>query len=93
MEQDITGEYPHPKYLDVTLDRTLCYKQHIHNTEMKVATRNTLLRKLSNSKWRANANTVRTTALALSYSVAEYAALVWVRSPHVQKLNTELNSE
>ena len=36
MEQDITGEYPHPKYLDVTLDRTLCYKQHIHNTEMKV---------------------------------------------------------
>ena len=27
MEQDRTGEYPHPKYLGVTLDRTLCYKQ------------------------------------------------------------------
>ena len=35
----------HPKYLGVTLDRTLSYKQHIHNTKMKVATRNNLLRK------------------------------------------------
>ena len=92
MEQDITGEYPHPKYLGGTLDRMLCYKQHIYNTKMKVATRNNLLRKLSNSKWGANANTIRTTALALSYSVAEYAAPVWARSPHVQKLNTVLNS-
>ena len=33
---------PHPKYLGVTLDRTLSYKQHIHNTKMKVATRNNL---------------------------------------------------
>ena len=40
----------------------------------------------------ANNNNIRTTALALSYSVAEYAAPVWVRSPYVQKLNTELNS-
>ena len=47
---------------------------YIHNTKMKVATRTNLLRKLSNSKWGANANTIRTTALTLSYSVAEYAA-------------------
>ena len=40
----------HPKYLGVTLDRTLSYKEHIHNTKMKVATCNNLLRKLSNSK-------------------------------------------
>ena len=51
MEQDRTGEYPHPKYLGVTLDRTLSYKEHIHNTKMKVAIRNNLRRKLSNSKW------------------------------------------
>ena len=42
---------PHSKYLGVTLDRTLSYKEHIHNKKMKVATRNNLLRKLSNSKW------------------------------------------
>ena len=34
---------PHPKYLGVTLDRTLSYKKHIHNTKIKVATRNNLL--------------------------------------------------
>ena len=59
---------------------------------MKVDTRNNLLRKLSNSKWGENENTIRTTAFALSYSVAEYAAPIWARSPHAQKLNTELNS-
>ena len=59
---------------------------------MKVATRNNLLRKLSNSKWGANASTIRTTALALCYYVAEYAAPVWARSSHAQKLNPELKS-
>ena len=59
---------------------------------MKVTTRNNLLRKLSNSKWGTNASTIRTIALALSYSVAEYAAPVWARSPHAQKLYTELNT-
>ena len=54
-----------------TLDRTLSYKEHIHNTKMKVATRNNLLGKLSNSKLGANACNMGTTALALCYSVAE----------------------
>ena len=83
---------PHPKYRGVTLDRTLSHTEHMHNTKMKVATRNNLLRKLSHSKWGANASTLRTTALALCYSVAEYAAPVWARSSHAQKLNPELNS-
>ena len=83
---------PHPKYLGITLYRTLNYKEHIHNTKMKVATRNNLIRKLSNAKWGANASTIRTTSLALFYSVAEYAAPVWARSSHAQKLNPELNS-
>ena len=76
---------PHPKYLGV-FDRTLSYKEYIHNTQIKVATRNNLLRGLSNSKWGANASTIRTTELALCYYVAEYAAPVWARSSHAQKL-------
>ena len=35
---------------------------------------------------------MRTTALVLCYSVAEYAAPVWARSSHAQRLNPELNS-
>ena len=80
----------YPKYLSVTLDRTLNYKQHILNTKMKVATRNNLLKKLANTKWGTNARTIRTTALALSYSTAEYAAPVWAKSSHANKLNPVL---
>ena len=80
-----------PKYLGVTLDRTLSYNTHIHNTKMKVATRNNLLKKLANYRWRTNARTIRTTALALCYSTAEYAAPVWERSAHAHLLSPELN--
>ena len=83
---------PHPKYLGVTLDRILSYKQHIHNTKMKVAMRNNLLKKLSNSKWGCNANNIRTIALALSYSATEYACTVWARCPHASKLDPEWNN-
>ena len=71
-----------PKYLGVRLDRTLSYKTHIHNTKIKLATRNNPLKKLTNSRWGTNARTIRSTALALCYSTAEYAAPV---------LNTQLN--
>ena len=81
-----------PKYLGVTLDRTLSYTQHTHNTKMKVATRNHILPKLANSKWGTSASTIRTTAPTLCYSVAEYAAPVWARSHHAHVLDPELNT-
>ena len=58
---------------------------------MKVATRNNLLKRLSNSKWGCNASTIRTSSLTLSYTAAEYACPVWARSPHASKLDPELN--
>ena len=76
----------------VTLDRPRKCKQHIHNTKMKVATRNNLRRKLSSSKWGVNASTIITTALLLSYSVAEYATPVWARSAHVWLQTTQPTS-
>ena len=41
---------------------------------------------------KTNASTIRTTAFALGYSVAEYVAPVWARSAHAYKLDSELNS-
>ena len=81
----------HPKYPGVTLDGSLSYKQHIQNTKMKVATRNNLLTKLVTSKWGSNPSTIRTTALALSYSTAEYAVPVWASSAHAWNLDPKLN--
>ena len=78
-----------PTYSGVTLDRTLSFKTHIHNTKMKEATRNNLLNKLANSRWRTNARTIRTTALALCYSTDKYAAPVWERSAQAHLLKSE----
>ena len=57
-----------------------------------MATRNNLLRKLANSKWGTSASTIRTTALALCYSMAEYAVSVWARSHHAHVLDSELST-
>ena len=48
-------------------------------------------KKIANSRWGTNARTIRTTALALCYSTAEYAAPVWERSAYAHLLNPELN--
>ena len=56
-----------------------------------MATRNNLLNKLASTKWGADAKTLKQTALALSYSTAEYCAPVWERSSHAKKVDTELN--
>lgn len=40
-----------PKYLGVTLDRSLMYKKHCEKTKLKMNKRNGLLRKLTGSAW------------------------------------------
>ena len=80
-----------PMYLGVTLERTLSYKAHIEKTKKKVGTRNNIIRKLRNSKWGATPSTLRSSALALCYSAAEYACPVWERSTHAEQLNATLN--
>jgi len=58
-----------PVYLSVTLDRTsnavnlnrlYSYRQHVVKLQGKLQTRNSLLRKLTNSTWGADPTTVRT---------------------------------
>ena len=80
-----------PVYMGVTLDRTLSYKEHIHKLKCKTSARNDILMKLSNTIWGAKPATIKTTALALCYSMAEYACPVWERSIHVSKLDPALN--
>ena len=82
---------PSPIYLGVTLDRTLSYSTHIAKVKAKTAARNNVLRKLANSKWGTHPSTIKTTALALCYSTAEYACPVWERSAHADKVDPVLN--
>ena len=78
-------------YLGVTLDRSLTFKEQVNKTRAKVSTRNNTLRKLTTSKWGATPHVLRTSALALSYSAAEYAGPVWERSAHAKRLGPVLN--
>lgn len=80
-----------PKYLGITLDRTLTFKQHLSNVAAKVKTRNNILQKLAGTSWGANAQVLRTTALALSYSVAEYCCPTWINSTHTKQVDVQLN--
>jgi hypothetical protein len=58
----------HPKYLGVTLDRTLTFKFHLEKAAKKVSSRGNLGRKLAGTKWESNAQILRTASLALVYS-------------------------
>ena len=82
---------PTPTYLGVQLDRQLTFKQHLESLHAKVSSRNNLIRRLAGSSWGASPSTLRTGALALVYSAAEYAAPLWCRSSHTKKLDTTLN--
>lgn len=80
-----------PVYLGVKLDRSLTYRKHISKLQHKLATRNNLLRKLAGTSWGASATVLRTTALALVYSCAEYCSSTWLNSTHAKKVDIELN--
>lgn len=81
-----------PAYLGVTLDTSLNYNHHLEKLKQKLKTRNNLLCKLAGTTWGANARTLRTTALALIYSSAEYCSPVWQNSSHVTRIDTQLNT-
>lgn len=81
----------YPKYLGVTLDRSLTFNKNCYNIKHKVHTRNNLLQKLVSSKWGASPAVMRTSGLALSFSAGEYASPVWSRSAHAKLVDTALN--
>ncbi|UYV66139.1 hypothetical protein LAZ67_4000414 [Cordylochernes scorpioides] len=82
----------HPKYLGIHLDRTLTFKTHLTKLKGKLSSRNNILHKLAGSSWGSDANTLRTSALALIFSTAEYCAPVWEGSCHTKLIDTQLNS-
>ncbi len=83
------------KYITQTwpksLDRSLTYHNHLKKTAAKVSSRNNLLSKLASTSWGARAQTLKTTALVLCYSTAEYCAPVWSRSSHTRLVDVQVN--
>ena len=82
---------PTPNYLGVKLDRSLSFRHHLEALRKKLSTRVTLLRRLAGSGWGVGAKTLRTAALSLVYTTAEYCAPVWCRSAHTRLIDSVLN--
>ena len=82
---------PVPTYLGIKLDRALTYRHHLEALRKKLSARVSLLRRLAGSGWGASAKTLRTAALSLVYSTAEYCAPVWCRSAHTRLIDSVLN--
>lgn len=81
-----------PKYLGVTLDRTLSYKNHIEKLSKKLSSRVNIIRKLAGTNWGADAETLKISSTSLVYSCAEYGAPVWLNSSHTHKVDVQLNN-
>ena len=73
-----------PKYLGVTLDRSLTCRKHTENVRDKVMSRGNIISKLAGTDWGAPSPVLRTSAIALVYSGAEYCMPVCGRCAHVQ---------
>lgn len=74
----------------VTLDGQLTFKQYIENTVAKLKTRN-VIHKSAASTWGSAMSILKTSALVLVYSAAEYASPVWLNSSHYSKIDVQLN--
>ena len=81
-----------PKYLGYTMDMTQTHKPHIEKVAQKLKSRNNIPQKLAGSTWGCDANTLRTAALSMVYSSAEYCCPVWLRSSHTSKVDTQINA-
>lgn len=77
--------------MGLPLDRSLTFKPALEQKAKKFCARNNLIRKLVGTNWGANGNVLRTSVLSLVYSTAEYAAPVWYKSAHTNKVDVELN--
>jgi len=75
------------------MDQSLTFRSHLKKSAAKLGTRDNLLSKLAGFSWGAQASTLRTSALAICYSAAEYCAPVWSRSSHTMTnlIDSQLN--
>ena len=84
---DLLPFEPYPRYLGITLDRSLTYRHHLEKLKNKLSSRVSLIKRLAGTTWGASFDVLRTATLALVIAPAEYCAPVWAQSAHAKRLN------
>jgi len=80
-----------PKYLGVTLDRSLTYRRHLESLRKKLPSPVALLRRLAGSGWGAEAAMLQVATLVLVHSTAEYWTPVWCRCAQTRLIDPAIN--
>ena len=80
-----------PKYLGVTLDRSLTYRRHLESLRKKLTSRVALLKRLARSDWGAGTTTLRKAILALVHLTTESCAPVWCPSADTRVIDPAIN--
>ena len=81
---------PVPTYLRVKLDRSLTYRPHLEALRKKAMCSRLTVEEIAGTGWGASVKTLRTAALSLINSTAEYCAPVWCRSAHTRLIDSVL---
>jgi hypothetical protein len=68
------------------------WTNHLTKTSKKASARINIVRKLAGTGWGAGTEPLRTAALAIVYSTAEYCAPVWLNSVPIRKIDVQLNN-
>ena len=82
---------PTPRYLGVTLDWSLTFRQHIEKLRNKMTSRVALVKRLAGLNWGACFDVLRVSTLSLVVAPAENCSLAWNQSSLTNKLNTPFN--
>ena len=93
MDLDVLKFNLYPTYLGVKPDRSLTYKTHLTKLKCKVSAGVVLARRLASTNWGASFCTLKTSVMALAFSVAEYCAPVWTRNDHICCLDVPLHDD
>ena len=80
-----------PKYLGVTLGRSLTYRRHLAPLGKTLTSRVALLRRLAGLGLCSGETTLRIATSALVHSIAEYCASARRRSAHTHLINPVIN--
>lgn len=77
----------HPKYLGVTADRSLTYRQNLKSTQQKLKSRINIIQ----TSWGCSAKTLRITTQAMIIPIADYCSPVWMKGSHTYRVDTQIN--
>lgn len=74
----------HPKYVGITMDRTLTFNEHLSTFSKKIHSQFNLVQRLAGSGCGTDTKTLRIVALNLVHSKMEYEYQIWCNSAHVK---------